>query len=112
MARIDDKEENFPGSIAVSAFYGGGDTAHTFIECDKCAQVWGFEGSDAEAGLVADGWTTEGQDICPDCNGVLTDSDGQPYHSNGCCDRNGPPPPRCDPTCGPEEHIAGCPNDE
>jgi hypothetical protein len=21
-----------------------------------------------------------------------------------------PPPPRCDPSCGPEEHIAGCPN--
>jgi hypothetical protein len=21
-----------------------------------------------------------------------------------------PPPPRCDPACGPEEHIAGCPN--
>jgi hypothetical protein len=81
--RIDDSDDNFPGCPAVSAFYGGERTAHTFIKCDPCGEVWGFDGSDAPAGLVADGWTTEGQDVCPGCNGVLTDADGEPYAKEG-----------------------------
>ena len=64
-------EADFP-SISVSAYYGSGEGEHTFIACDFCDNVWGFQGPEVDCviGLHSDGWVTMGEmDFCPDCCG-------------------------------------------